>query len=178
MSTSQSKTTAMSSVTVDDVMAWRPCYRRAKVKRLFADRDRLTALDILDLDIPPQDRLWAVLRDPFMSAPLRTQFAADCAERVLHIYEARYPGDDRPRRAIAAARTGIGAAAAYAAPASAAAYAAACAAHAAHAAHAAAYDAAYDAAYAYDAACAAACDAEQAWQLSRVREIIETARTI
>src|SRR3990167_7169745 len=173
MSTSQSKTTAMSSVTVDDVMAWRPCYRRAKVKRLFADRDRLTALDILDLDIPPQDRLWAVLRDPFMSAPLRTQFAADCAERVLHIYEARYPGDDRPRRAIAAARTGIGAAAAYAAPA----YAAP--ASAAAYAYAAAYAApASAAAYAYDAACAAACDAEQAWQLSRVREIIETARTI
>lgn len=33
-------------------------------------------------------------------------FAADCAERVLHIYEARYPDDGRPRDAIAAARAG------------------------------------------------------------------------
>jgi hypothetical protein len=31
-------------------------------------------------------------------------FAADCAERVLHLYESVYPGDDRPRAAIQAAR--------------------------------------------------------------------------
>jgi hypothetical protein len=31
-------------------------------------------------------------------------FAADCAEQVLPIFEAKYPADDRPRRAIEAAR--------------------------------------------------------------------------
>ena len=31
-------------------------------------------------------------------------FAADCAEHVLWIYERDYPGDDRPRKAIEAAR--------------------------------------------------------------------------
>ncbi len=31
-------------------------------------------------------------------------FACDCAERVLWIYEAQYPNDDRPRRAIEVAR--------------------------------------------------------------------------
>jgi hypothetical protein len=31
-------------------------------------------------------------------------FAADCAERTLPIFERAYPGDDRPRKAIAAAR--------------------------------------------------------------------------
>jgi hypothetical protein len=31
-------------------------------------------------------------------------FACDCAERVLHLYEREYPGDDRPRRAIQVAR--------------------------------------------------------------------------
>ena len=31
-------------------------------------------------------------------------FAADCAERVLPLFEARYPDDDRPRRAIETAR--------------------------------------------------------------------------
>ena len=31
-------------------------------------------------------------------------FAADCAERVLHIFEEKYPDDDRPRKAIEAAR--------------------------------------------------------------------------
>ncbi len=31
-------------------------------------------------------------------------FACDCAERVLHLYEREYLGDDRPRRAIQVAR--------------------------------------------------------------------------
>jgi hypothetical protein len=31
-------------------------------------------------------------------------FACDCAERVLPIYEERYPGDERPRRAIETTR--------------------------------------------------------------------------
>ena len=31
-------------------------------------------------------------------------FAADCAEHVLHIFELEYPNNDRPRKAIAAAR--------------------------------------------------------------------------
>ena len=34
-------------------------------------------------------------------------FAADCAEQVLHIFEAAYPTDDRPRKAIEAARSGV-----------------------------------------------------------------------
>lgn len=32
------------------------------------------------------------------------EFVADCAERVLHFYEEAYPGDQRPRAAIATAR--------------------------------------------------------------------------
>ena len=92
-------------------------------------------------------------------------FAADCAARVLPIFEAKFPDDDRPRKAIEAAR--LGAADADAAH---AAYAAANAAHAADAAANAAYAAAAaaDAAHAADAADAAnaaAADAkERAWQ--------------
>jgi hypothetical protein len=63
-------------------------------------------------------------------------FAADCAARVLPIFEARFPDDDRPRKAIEAARSGDADAAAdaYAALAADAAYVAHAAAHAAHAA--------------------------------------------
>ncbi len=32
------------------------------------------------------------------------EYAADCAEHVLHLFEACFPGDDRPRKAIEAAR--------------------------------------------------------------------------
>lgn len=112
------------------------------------------------------------------------EFAADCAERVLHFYEEAYPGDQRPRAAIATARAyargeatdGELNAAADAADAAAdaavyaAAYAARAARAAAYAARAAAYAAADAARAAADAARAAVyaavdvADAERRWQ--------------
>jgi hypothetical protein len=84
---------------------------------------------------------------------LAVLLAAFCARQVLHIFEDRYPGDDRPRKAIEAAESGNASAAsadaahdaAYDAAAHAAAHAASGAAYAhaaAHAASAAAYAAA------------------------------------
>jgi hypothetical protein len=91
--------------------------------------------------------------------------AVFAAELVLHVFEDRYPGDDRPRKAIAAAKAYLaGQLAAYAAAYAAAADAAyAAAADAAYAADADAAYAAYAAAYAADAAAdAAAADAAAA----------------
>ena len=85
-------------------------------------------------------------------------FAADCAEHVIHLFEREYPNDDRPRKAIEAARAyadgEIDGDAAWAAV---------------EAARAAAWDASWDAARAaaWDAdwdAWAAARDAEREWQ--------------
>jgi hypothetical protein len=101
-------------------------------------------------------------------------FAADCAEHVLHLFEARRPGDERPRAAIKAARDfanglvsdEMRVAAAYVAAAAAA--AADAAAYAAAAYVAAAY---VDAAYVAAAAAAAAYVAreeEQRWQAERL----------
>ena len=125
-------------------------------------------------------------------------FAADCAEHVLGIYEKTYPNDDRPRKAIQAARdfaNGLidasaahayaayaSAAAAYAAYASAgaaAAYAAYASADAAYASAYAAAEAASDAANAFDAADAAAAyaayadAAERKWQVNRLKYYLE-----
>ena len=98
------------------------------------------------------------------------EFAADCALRVLHFYEKAYPGDQRPRAAIATARAyargeatdgELGAArdAAYAA------YAAYAAAYAAYdAAYAAARAAAGVSAWAATYAARDAADAERRWQ--------------
>ncbi|MCI0553995.1 MAG: hypothetical protein L0287_23855 [Anaerolineae bacterium] len=36
---------------------------------------------------------------------LMVTWAADCAERVLPVFEKAYPKDDRPRKAIEACRT-------------------------------------------------------------------------
>ncbi len=81
-------------------------------------------------------------------------FAGRCAEHVLHIYESKYPNDDRPRKAVEVALRGdtdddAATAAAYDAAATAA-------------AAAAAYDAAYATAAAYDAAATAAAAAATA----------------
>ena len=97
---------------------------------------------------------WLIVR--LMSKKQKVQYAVFAAEQVIDIYEKKYPDDERPRKAIEAAKdylkspskkTKAAAAAAYAA----AAYADA-AANAAYAAYNAAYadaaaDAAVDAAY-------------------------------
>ena len=122
-------------------------------------------------------------------------FACDCAERVLPIYERDYPGDMRPRDAIAVARrfangeatsrelcaaeAAAGDAARAAARAAAWDAAGAAAGDAAEAAAgAAAWDAAWDAAWAAAraaaraAAWAAAWAAERAWQSERLGELL------
>ncbi len=125
-------------------------------------------------------------------------WAADCAEHVLPYFEEKYPGDDRPRKAIEAARAwtrgeirvGEAREAAYTAHAAArdadegaaraaarAAGQAAGTAHmAGHARHAAAYavkSAAYAAAV-IDAASGAAARGERDWQLRRLPEHLRT----
>jgi len=94
-------------------------------------------------------------------------FACDCAERVLHLYEARYPDDDRPREAIRVARAFANGAATE--DELAAAWAAA---------WAAGWDAGWDAARAAARAAAwaaardAAWDDEQEWQTARLSEYL------
>jgi hypothetical protein len=49
------------------------------------------------------DTIWAFRAVEGKDKEIRL-FAADCAEMVLPIYEKQYPNDDRPRKAIKAAR--------------------------------------------------------------------------
>ena len=105
-------------------------------------------------------------------------FAADCAEHVLHVFEEKYPDDDRPRKAIEAARKfaygkirkkelSDAWAAACVAACGAACYAVYYSAHAAaDAAHGAIYYAAADAAWA--AATTKNKEAERKWQAERL----------
>jgi hypothetical protein len=111
-------------------------------------------------------------------------WAADCAERVLPIFEAEAPGDERPREAIEAAGAGYSAAAAEsrkkptAPPTSPAAMPTSTplpAAAAGDAASSAACDAAYAASEASSAAryaASATTAAEEAWQERRLVELL------
>ena len=49
-----------------------------------------------------EDALWVL--DHCINPYICRLFAADCAERVLHLFENKYPNDDRPRKAIEVAR--------------------------------------------------------------------------
>jgi len=123
------------------------------------------------------DALWALRAcEPEAERDkLARLFACDCAERVLHICESKYPDDKRPRNAIETARrfaegkaTKEEMAATRAAARDAARDAAEAAAWAT--ARVAAWDAAGAAAWA--TARVAAWDAEQDWQLQHLKELL------
>lgn len=96
----------MKSVTIDDVMAWEPCspYDRERVTELFAGREAVTALDILDMDILHGDRVQAGLRWYLIDEKTLRSLGYDFAEHVLPLFEADHPRDSRPRQLIENAR--------------------------------------------------------------------------
>jgi hypothetical protein len=159
----------MFKVTNELIKSLNPCKARHDNYLKFYTNKEYSKAQFLGLkNISHSDKLWVAFR--LMPKDNIRLACADIAESVLHIFEAKYPDDKRPRLAIEAARRGnavaayaantaaaaANAAAAYAANANA--YAAAYAAYAAaYAANAAAANAAY--AYAADAAYAYAADA-------------------
>lgn len=70
----------------------------------FAGLQSLTPAEVLDLDLPAEDRLWVVLRPEVLCERSMRLIACDVATWVLRHYEAYRPDDDRPRRAIETAR--------------------------------------------------------------------------
>jgi hypothetical protein len=165
-------------LTIAELDKLRPCRLegprvRALLRKLNNDAAHcFTAAEAQAAGCTLDDLVWAasaVARtDPEVERRLR-HWIADCAARVLHIYERHYPNDSRPRDAIKAARHFADGKISAAARAAAwdAAWAAAWAAR--DAARAAAWDAARAAAWAArDAARASAWDAEEQFQFDRL----------
>lgn len=79
----------MKTITYEQFLQFKPCYLYDPDKKKLMDataqrRERWSALDILELDeIPAKDRLWVVLREELIDAPLLHEFACRCAERAL-----------------------------------------------------------------------------------------------
>jgi len=67
-----------------------------------ADDEPISIREIL-LHNGIQDTIWALRTVEGHDKEIRL-FACDCAESVLHIFEAEYPNDDRPRKAIEVSR--------------------------------------------------------------------------
>ena len=173
----------MKTVTPEQFKEFGPCWLetaagRQRYARVAAMRDEWSALDVLALDgVSNEDKLWAVLREEFIDAPVLHEYACRCAEYALTFV--REP-DSRSIAAIEAKRKWLrgeisnddltaardAADAAWAAAcdaANAAARAAAC-----DAANAAARAAAWAA---VDAADAAAWTADAAWAAAREHEV-------
>ena len=93
--------------TLNKIKSHKPCEYGGKKLLNFlckteADDEPLELRTILESN-GVEDTLWAFRAVEGKDKDIRL-FAADCAELVLPIYEKEYPNDDRPRRAIQAAR--------------------------------------------------------------------------
>ena len=79
----------MKTATIDDVLSWGPYsdYTKKIITKLFADRESLTAQDILKLNIPAKVRLWIVLREDMLDANILHEFACRCAEEALKLID-------------------------------------------------------------------------------------------
>jgi hypothetical protein len=88
-------------ITFEQVMAWKPCYSQERIEELFAGREVLTLEDIFNLDISVEHKLWVLLREELIPAPVLHEFACRVAEQAL-----KWISDPDPRSvaAIAAKR--------------------------------------------------------------------------
>ena len=79
----------MKTITYEQFLKIDPYYhdgseKHALMAAIAARREHWSALDILELsEIPAEDRLWYVLREELIDAPLLHEFACRCAERAL-----------------------------------------------------------------------------------------------
>ena len=97
----------MKTATLQDALNARPCYSGEEVKKIFGRRKSLSVKQIAALKIPAGDKVWALTRDHFLDTQDKAvRFAVFCAEQSLKYYEAKYQ-DDRPRKAIEAAKAWI-----------------------------------------------------------------------
>lgn len=87
----------MKTVTVEQFKNFGPCWLetaegREKFARIAALRNEWTAIDVLNLpDVSAQDKLWSVLREEFIEAPMLHEFACRCAEYALSFVESPDP---------------------------------------------------------------------------------------
>lgn len=85
----------MKTVTYQEFLRFKPCWLKneeqaAKLREIGARREEWTAMDVLNLpdeEVSAADKLWAVLRDEFIEAPVLHEFACRCAEDALKLVD-------------------------------------------------------------------------------------------
>lgn len=93
----------MKSITYEGFLKFNPCWLKTeegavRLKKIGAQKERWTALDILALDdVDAENKLWAVLREELIDARILHEFACWCAEDALNHVE---NADERSWNAI------------------------------------------------------------------------------
>ena len=97
----------MKSMTVDGIMELGPCdgYTRERMENLrktqCGRRKNITMQDILTSEVPPEDKLWLVLRNEFLTDAELHEIAIWCWEKIARpIWENHYPDDKSPHEAV------------------------------------------------------------------------------
>lgn len=79
-------------------------YSKKRLLELFGGRKVMTLGEILDLPIPSAALVWLLQQRKRPSLQYGIQWAADCVEHALPIWEARHPHDPRLRTAMSRVR--------------------------------------------------------------------------
>jgi len=85
----------MKQITIKMIRDWDPCYDPVKGKSKLPEDWSGTVLDMLDLKIPFDDRLWVITRTELVSEKLMRLFAVWCARQVQHLMK-----DERSLKAL------------------------------------------------------------------------------
>ena len=92
--------------TIKDVEALKPCEERLDNAKKHYSKTKVTPKQFLKLKyLTYDDKIWVAFR--LMPKENIRLAAADIAESVLHLFEAKYQNDLRPRKAIEEARKDI-----------------------------------------------------------------------
>ncbi len=85
-------------IVIEQIMSLRPCpaYTLDRVRALWAGRESLTEDEIAALDIPAEDRTWALIH--LLPAKKQRLFACWCVRQVWHLLT-----DERSRNAVVVA---------------------------------------------------------------------------
>ena len=94
----------MKRVKLEEILKSGSCYSEDKIRGLVGKRKSISLKNLMDMDIQDADKIWAFSHLSFVEDREKRLFSCACAESILHFYEAKYPGDNRPRQAIEVAR--------------------------------------------------------------------------
>ena len=84
----------MRRVKLQEVLDSGSCYDDSKIIELFGKRKSISIKNLLDMDISDSDKIWAVSKLSWFTDKEKRLIACDFAERVLHLYEKKYPEDN------------------------------------------------------------------------------------